>query len=230
MNDFDYENKQKKDIAHSAQRRVGQRRGCTLPSDYLTAAQKKALSGPVTSVKLDEPMAYKDFKGLSEDLQRAYIENLQTLYGASDAMLAEMFGISASMGYTVRKGLGLPAVDRKRPTNEVLEVRHARWRAFLNGVVGGKPGTEEPKLVACEAPGTAADALPEKVSNPIGFETKPEEKKPEPMTTSFVSFEMEGDLEPGKVMDWLKLIKNAIPGKVRLEVRVEQFKEDKDNG
>ena len=42
MKDFDYENMQKKITARSASKRKGNRRGCKLPSDYLTAAQKKA--------------------------------------------------------------------------------------------------------------------------------------------------------------------------------------------
>ena len=69
MNDFDYEVKQKKDIARSAAHRVcgSKSTKCDLPSDHLTAAQKRALSGPVESYNLSGPMSWAEFKRMPED-------------------------------------------------------------------------------------------------------------------------------------------------------------------
>lgn len=45
MNDFDYENLQKKRLARNAYAKKGSRsKKCTLPDDYLTPAQRAKLS------------------------------------------------------------------------------------------------------------------------------------------------------------------------------------------
>ena len=76
MNDFDYDVMQKKRIARGASRmkRGSKSKKCTLPSDYLTAAQKRRLNGPVSTYKLDEPMSLESFKAMPEDLQKQYME------------------------------------------------------------------------------------------------------------------------------------------------------------
>ena len=77
MHDFDYDAMQKKRIARGASHmKCGSKsKKCTLPSDYLTAAQKRRLNGPVSTYKLDEPMNWESFKAMPEDLQKKYILN-----------------------------------------------------------------------------------------------------------------------------------------------------------
>lgn len=153
MNDFDFDALQKKRIAQGAKHKVGRRSGCTLPSDSLTEAEKRKLNGPVVTLKLDEPMNWKDFKALPEDKQRLYLERLKELYQPSLVMLGQMFGVTAvavsrrlgqlgvSPAYSLAGGIRPSATDR------------AKWEAFCNGVVGGKPGVtpkeaEQPTTVA----------------------------------------------------------------------------------
>lgn len=147
MHDFDYDAMQKKRIAHGAShmKRGSKSKKCTLPSDYLTAAQKRRLNGPVSTYKLDEPMSWESFKAMPEDLQKKYILNLQETYQANDKMVGKMFGKSDVTVGEYRKKLGLKPIGKSRMTRDEVAVRDAKWDAFCNGVVGGKPG--EPKKI-----------------------------------------------------------------------------------
>ena len=147
MHDFDYDAMQKKRIARGAShmKRGNKGKKCTLPSDYLTAAQKRRLNGPVSTYKLDEPMSWESFKAMPEDLQKKYILNLQETYQANDKMIAKLFGKSDVTVGEHRKRLRLNPIGKSRMTRDEVAVRDAKWAAFCNGVVGGKPG--EPKKI-----------------------------------------------------------------------------------
>lgn len=147
MHDFDYDAMQKKRIARGAShmKRGSKSKKCTLPSDYLTAAQKRRLNGPVSTYKLDEPMSWESFKAMPEDLQKKYILNLQETYQTNDKMIAKLFGKSDVSVCKMRHALGVGAMGQNKMTRDEVAVRDAKWDAFCNGVVGGKPG--EPKKI-----------------------------------------------------------------------------------
>ena len=147
MHDFDYDAMQKKRIARGAShmKRGSKSKKCTLPSDYLTAAQKRRLNGPVSTYKLDEPMNWESFKAMPEDLQKKYILNLQETYQANNDMLGKMFGVTGVSVCRMRHALGVSAMGQSKMTRDEVAVRDAKWDAFCNGVVGGKPG--EPKKI-----------------------------------------------------------------------------------
>jgi hypothetical protein len=143
MNDFDFDAMQKKRIAQGARHKKNgsKSHGCTLPSDLLTEAQKRKLNGPVVTLKLDEPMTWKDFKALPEDKRRLYLERLKELYQPSCSMLGQMFGVTEPAVSRQLSRLGVtPAYSRTSGTRPGATDR-AKWDAFCNGVVGGKPGT-----------------------------------------------------------------------------------------
>ena len=142
MHDFDYDAMQKKRIARGAahMKRGSKSKKCTLPSDYLTAAQKRRLNGPVSTYKLDEPMNWESFKAMPEDLQKKYILNLQETYQANNDMLGKMFGVTGVSVCKMRHALGIGAMGQSKMTRDEVTVRDAKWDAFCNGVVGGKPG------------------------------------------------------------------------------------------
>lgn len=141
MHDFDYDAMQKKRIARGAahMKRGSKSKKCTLPSDYLTAAQKRRLNGPVSTYKLDEPMNWESFKAMPEDLQKKYILNLQETYQANNDMLGKMFGVTGVSVCKMRHALGIGAMGQSKMTRDEVTVRDAKWDAFCNGVVGGKP-------------------------------------------------------------------------------------------
>ena len=60
-------------------------------------------------------------------------------------MIAKLFGKSDVTVGEHRKRLGLKPTGKSRMTRDEVAVRDAKWDAFCNGVVGGKPG--EPKKI-----------------------------------------------------------------------------------
>lgn len=147
MTDFDYENMQKKITARGAYHKKNGSKShrCTMPSDYLTKAQKEALNGPVTTILLNQPMDWVTFKGLSATLQKTYLTNLRDTYKPSASMMGRMFGCCTSSVTAELRKHGLPVGKKgNRPTTE----QQAMWAAFCNGVIGGgdnvQPNEEAP--------------------------------------------------------------------------------------
>ena len=99
----------------------------------------------MSTYKLDEPMSWESFKAMPEDLQKKYILNLQETYQANNDMLGKMFGVSGASVCKMRHSLGISAMGQSKMTCDEVAVRDAKWDAFCNGVVGGKPG--EPKKI-----------------------------------------------------------------------------------
>ena len=163
MHDFDYDAMQKKRIARGASHMKRGSKKCTLPSDYLTAAQKRRLNGPVSTYKLDEPMSWESFKAMPEDLRKKYILNLQETYQANNDMLGKMFGVTGVSVCKMRHALGIKAMGQSKMTRDEVAVRDAKWDAFCNGVVGGKPG--EPKKIE----NNEVEELHDEINNFVGF-------------------------------------------------------------
>lgn len=147
MNDFDYEVKQKKDIARSAAHRVcgGKSSKCDLPSDRLTEAQKRALSGPVESYNLSGPMSWAEFKRMPEDLRKQYLTKLKNDFHASDAMLGRMFGVSEVTVNLHRNKLGVKSLGVSYQPTKAIK---AAWEQYIN------PHSEP---IVLEEPETAAE-------------------------------------------------------------------------
>lgn len=93
MTDFDYDVMMKKRLANQARHKKGTkgRKGCRLPSDYLTEREKKKMNGEVKTVKLGVPMKWEEFKKLSNNLKLEYLNNLKEKYHPSIRQYAEMF-------------------------------------------------------------------------------------------------------------------------------------------
>ena len=244
MHDFDYDAMQKKRIARGAShmKRGSKSKKCTLPSDYLTAAQKRRLNGPVSTYKLDEPMNWESFKAMPEDLQKKYILGLQEMYQANDKMIAKLFGKSDVTVGEHRKRLGLNPIGKSKMTRDEVAVRDAKWEAFCNGVVGGKPGepkkfenneVEEPHDDIDDFVGFGDPEVEEPVKAPEQIEIEemdpieesikaPEKEKPvdflmtEKLDVTFVSDS--GDLET--VFQLLKQL-GSHAGKCRIRIEIE---------
>ena len=106
--------------------------------------------------KLDAPMNWEQFKAMPTDLQVKYIENLRELYGVTDRMLGNMFGVSNVAVFNYRAKIGVGAYMDRRLTDEERARRDAMWSAFCNGVVGGAPekreNSHESVVEKCEDP------------------------------------------------------------------------------
>ena len=228
MHDFDYDAMQKKRIARGAahMKRGSKSKKCTLPSDYLTAAQKRRLNGPVSTYKLDEPMNWESFKAMPEDLQKKYILNLQETYQANNDMLGKMFGVTGVSVCKMRHALGIGAMGQSKMTRDEVTVRDAKWDAFCNGVVGGKPGEMEDEEIYDDIDKfVSSDGGTEEPEQIEIEEMKPsEEPIEEPIDILIpdrvsVSFTIDAE-DIGKAFEKFKLV--TIPkGKVRIRFEVE---------
>ena len=98
MNDFDYDIVQKKRVARGAFAHVNRKRGkCRLPSDYLTAAQRKERNGEVKSYNITWPMPWHEFKAMPEDLRREFFRNMQSFGGTAKWLAEEMKACDATI-------------------------------------------------------------------------------------------------------------------------------------
>lgn len=147
MNDFDYENLEKKRLARNAkyQKKGSRSKKCTLPDDFLTPAERKKLNGPVHTYNLGKAMTADEFRKMPPDLRRQYLIKLRDEYNvSSSAICKEMFErnenwitIFANQSAPELKGL-FPRSRRPKPTKSERE----RWLAFI-----GKPDLDDGKAI-----------------------------------------------------------------------------------
>lgn len=156
MNDFDFDVMTKKRIARgAAARKCGSKsRRCTLPSDYLTDAQKKARNGKMSTYNLSKPMTYEQFKLMPRDLQREYLLKLRNDMHASSRVIAQMFGCSYETVRVVIRNLGINTGGKKMYMN--LD-QLMRWNNWLSGDAANTP-------VAVTEPETETEAEAETIS------------------------------------------------------------------
>lgn len=148
---------------------------CKFPSDYLTKKEKEKLSGPVISIKMDQPYyGWKEFKKLPDGLKREYLEGLVNNYGARGSDLAGMFGVNAWSVYDLCKSLDVKLPRGGQKTIKMDE----RWLDFIT-----KPGFDIPapkktdNQIIKEQFGIDFDAM-EKPKPEVVEEAKKEELKP----------------------------------------------------
>ena len=113
-------NRERKSTANGARHRVSGSRShrVTLPSDNLTPAQIKKLSGPVITYNMDQPHTMHELMSWPKDLQRQYMQKLIDRYHPTNKALAEMLGYASVMPIIqyVKHDLGLN--NEKRPTKD----------------------------------------------------------------------------------------------------------------
>lgn len=63
------------------------------PSDNMTKKELNKMNGEVKSYRLNEPMSWKEFKGMPDDIKVSYIKLIREKYNAFDCHIAEMMGI-----------------------------------------------------------------------------------------------------------------------------------------
>ena len=78
-------------------------------------------------------------------------------------MLGKMFGVTGVSVCRMRNALGIKAMGQSKMTHDEVAVRDAKWDAFCNGVVGGKPG--EPKKIE----NNEVEELHDEINNFVGF-------------------------------------------------------------
>lgn len=143
MRDFDYEVKQRKNLARNARykKNGSKSKYVSLPSDNLTAAEKRKLNGEVIVYKIGEPISWSDFKSYPQDVQVKYLEYLRDNFGASNGWFKILMGIGDGTMYPYLKDHNLKGILSKYPEVSKREA----FLAWCNRA-GGSP-VEEKKPV-----------------------------------------------------------------------------------
>ena len=103
---------EKKNIARSSRGKrthCGKRGGVKFPSDFMSKKELKAMNGEVKSYKMHDPMSWKEFLALPDDLKKEYVKYIRERFKATDTALADAFGVSLSHFCKLNKKLGLPS-------------------------------------------------------------------------------------------------------------------------
>ena len=129
-----------------------------LPSDHMTAKEIKERSGPCMSYDLNAPVRWPDFKAWPSDLQREYLQKLETKYHATTNDIAIMMGIGYKPLAQLKRDLGIAGKrGGKRPPLDT-----DGWERFWIA--------NDPRVLA------SAEKCPETPADPA--EKLPEEKGP----------------------------------------------------
>lgn len=128
MTDFDYEVKERRNLAGQAKnRKRGSRsKKCTLPSDNLTLAEIRKKNGAISVYKIGKPISWDEFKSYPNNIQREYLEWIRDNLNANPALTANMFDVAANTQWAYFKSNGLLGI-LPRGQKEAVVVEFIKW-------------------------------------------------------------------------------------------------------
>lgn len=138
---------------------------CSLPSDNLTAKQRKELNGAVETINTMKILSYDEWKVLSKSMKELYMEALFDQHNARARDIAEMWGRSETSLRNSMKWYGID-LGKFAKKSRAYKKRSAdeSWLAFLEGSRAVEKedlqeSVEEEKMEQ-EAPETVKQPLP----------------------------------------------------------------------
>lgn len=138
MNDYEYafkeDVKEKKSlVASSRHKKNGSKsKKVTLPSDGMTRKQWESKNGEITTVQMNQPMTYKEFKSIPEDLQERYLACLVDGYRVTSKHLAEMLGTDHRTLRSYIRNHGFDKIHFRKGAVHLTEEEQADWDEFLS--------------------------------------------------------------------------------------------------
>lgn len=201
MTDFEFEVKEKKQLARSARYKVNgsKSRKCTLATDYMTPSQIRKMNGEMVTYNINKPMTLEEFKRLPPDIGKEFIIRLVDLYGCNYSSLSEMFGCSrntcakllAYSPYEIRFDRGCAMSRAKRE----------RWYEFIGRAENGQcREVFEPEIPKEEEP------VPDVSTTMTQTETEMKSDKPSQMSMTEFSLNFSGRLSVEAIANSLRLI------------------------
>ena len=116
--------------AHHKRTHCGKGGAIRFPSDFMTKKELRAMNGEVKEYRLNDPMSWKEFKAMPDDIKIIYIKALRQKYNVSDTKIMEMLGVSGFTFCKEVKRLGIGAGHRSGRTKWDED----GWYAWVNGV------------------------------------------------------------------------------------------------
>jgi len=206
MSEFHAEIAEKKKLTSGSRHKKNgvKSKKCTLPSDHLTPAQIKKLSGEVYTLQLNRPMLWQEFKALPVSLQQEYISHLQKTFDVGLTALATMLHVSPGKFKMHCKTYGIEYETRG---GKASEVKRFAWREFqgLKAEEPAEPEEEEP-------------VEPEAAEEPVKVEDH------WPVHPDSLTLDITGD--PVLLAEYLKAL--PLKGKHRMRVCLERVVEERE--
>ena len=129
---FRTEVNERANIARNSKNRAMKGGKCILPSDSMSHWAKKRKNGDVVLMAPNRPILYDDFKELSEDSQRKYLQGLIDNHGGTTERIAKMWGVSEAKVKNYRQLLGIKSyfLDPSRDYEDI-KIDAKKWESFL---------------------------------------------------------------------------------------------------
>ena len=112
-----------------------------LPSDYMTKKELNAMNGEVKSYRLNEPMSWKEFKAMPDDIKVTYVKLLREKFHCIDSAIAEMMGIHKATFHNEMNRLGIMVGGKGR---RKWEDKDAFWAWVSGARIPVEEAKEEP--------------------------------------------------------------------------------------
>ena len=134
-----------------------------LPSDNLSKKELMKMSGECKSYRLNEPMAWKEFKTMPDDIKVTYIKLLRQKFNPPVTQISKMMGVTEAC---VRRELErLSLTDGKKRSGRMLWDKEGFW-AWVHGVdqlptpVPAEEPIQEPVITSEEPKAFVEEDLP----------------------------------------------------------------------
>lgn len=195
MNDAEYlfrqDIKEKKSMLSGARslKRGARSKKCSLPSDSLTASQKRAMNGDVQVYRMNAPMTWNEFKKMPQEHQESYIVILKQKYGVNLPQLGAMFGVTNTTLNQYMKKHNFTLVDIHPHTKKMTSEQKVAWEKFLNS------STSE----------TSEETTAENATSDVSAPAIPVTTK-QPMQVSEISVNFSGDINFEDIVTYLQLV------------------------
>lgn len=98
------------------------------PSDYMTRKERRAMNGETKTYRLNDPMDWKEYKAMPDDIRVLYVKALREKFNVPDRRIAEMLGVSQRAFAYDAERLGI-ALGRGHGGRRAWDERG--WLAFV---------------------------------------------------------------------------------------------------
>ena len=92
---------------HNKRSHAGRGGRVKTPSDYLSRKERDKMNGDVNTYKLNEPMSWKEFKRMPDDIQSQYLKGIISKYDPDAIAMGQMFKATAETVRRRMKELGI---------------------------------------------------------------------------------------------------------------------------
>lgn len=132
MNEFFEDVRERKELIKGNRHKNHTTAGCKLPYEYLPKKEQANLNGEISTVKLNKPMTWAEFKKLPRGLAEEYLNYLISVFQISASKIGvDMFGLCPSglAEHIRRRELDVHSMMGKKPTKSAIE----NWCKWLEG-------------------------------------------------------------------------------------------------